>query len=497
VLFPASAAQAKSPQPKLSSVSATGLSITVKGSAKLPAKKSLHGKKLTVKVSVLPATGKAITKSASLKAKRKAATVKFKVSLKTKVAGTFKVSAQLYLGKKKLGKASKSKSLNVIAPAGPTGDPTAPGVPVSVGGGSSCTAIGGKLKCWGAGPEVGAGSNDPSPTATTTLNDLGVTAFRFSVGAVNSCALVNGYAKCWGQGYYGGIGNGTSGSGSDSNVPVQVTGITGGGTSISVGNVHACAVNNAKVQCWGQNQYGQLGRGSTSPVGSEPQDISAPPGFGTPYKVAAGSTFTCANTSSGIWCWGNNGAGQLGVDPASTPTGYSNVPVHVGGVLAGITYITEFDLSVGNDHACAQMGGHAYCWGSNIYGQLGSSAVPTGGASHSWQPVSPDVLPIDRVATISAGFFVTCAISTGTARCWGQNDQGQVGNGTIGPPVTTPTQVVGFASGASSISAGWYHTCGSQGTVVKCWGASGGGWYLGDGVDYPSGTGTPVTVKGL
>ncbi|MFT4049766.1 MAG: hypothetical protein QM648_07995 [Solirubrobacterales bacterium] len=495
-------AGAKSVQPRLSSLKSSGAKVSVSGSVKLAAKKTYKGKKLKVVVAVKPASGKTLTKSASIKAKKKAATIKFKASVTVPTSGTFKISAQLYAGKKKLGKASKTKKLSVTVPGG--GNPGAAGTAVDVGGATSCAAVGDNLKCWGAGAggSLGNGSSDNHPTAITSIAGISQGIYQFSVAEGGGCQLFNGSASCWGDNYSGELGSGTDRSGlASSSTPVQVVGITGGGSWIAAGGDHACAINNAKIQCWGNNHFGQLGNGtdthsSSNEIGSStPQDVSMPDAMGTPYSVAVGGSVSCANTATGIWCWGQNNAGQLGQGTQDFDA--HNKPLHVGGVLAGIANFVNSSLSVGIDHVCAQLGGHPYCWGSNQYGQIGNSTIPTT-SGFALTPVSPDGLPIDSVSVISAGNFASCAIALQNLKCWGLNDHGQTGTGTISGSqgfVSAPTQVVGFERGATSVSAGWFHTCGSLGTEVRCWGANGGGTYLGNG--QTTDTGTPVAVQGL
>jgi hypothetical protein len=504
--LPAASAQAKSSvKPTLKSVTAVGQNLTIKGSAKAPAKKSLHGKSLTVKISVAATTGKPVTKSSKLKAKKKPKKISFKVSIFSKAVGKLKVTAQLYIGKKKYGKASKSKSVTVTALPPSTGF-SAAGIPVSVGGSLACALSGPNLKCWGASGQVGTGNNAGEKFPTTVIAGLQSSLVNFSAGSGGGCAMVNGSASCWGANYYGQLGNGKNYGtdplgAADSNVPVAVHGINGGGRMIDAGDGHTCAINNGKIQCWGLNSYGQLGNGTDTNGAagyggaSEPVDVVMPPGMGTPYSVSAGGLNTCANTSSGIWCWGNNNQGQLGI---GTHDGeyHHNTPVHVGGVLAGISYITNSDLSVGTDHICAQLGGHAYCWGSNWAGQLGKPLAIT----ESDEPISPDVLPINAVATVSADHGSTCALALETAYCFGTNNEAKIGNGTMGGNVPTPTPVIGLEHGAGSVSTGWYRSCGSKAGQLYCWGDRGHGFGLGDGSGDdgpPTYATSPVPVQGL
>ena len=202
-------------------------------------------------------------------------------------------------------------------------------------------------------------------------------------------------------------------------------------------------------------------------------------------QVAAGSTHTCAVTiTGGLKCWGRNNNGQLGNNSTTT----SPVPVAVSGLSSGIARV-----AVGENHTCAvTTAGGLKCWGYGAYGQLGNDAT----LSNKSFPV--DVLGMTSgVASVSAGFAHTCAVTTaGGLKCWGNGAYGQLGNDASFSSKPTPVDVLGMTSGVASVSAGAYHTCAvTISGGLKCWGDDSYG-QLGNDVTLTSKP-TPVDVLGM
>src|SRR5207237_3526833 len=151
--------------------------------------------------------------------------------------------------------------------------------------------------------------------------------------------------------------------------------------------------------------------------------------------VSAGSTHSCALLADGTAkCWGLNGSGQLG----NNTTTNASTPVVVSGLGAGTNVVA---VSAGGNHTCALLGdGTAKCWGANAFGQLGN-----GTTTNSSTPVV--VTGLAGAVALSAGENHTCALlAGGTAKCWGANAFGQVGNGTT-THSSTPAVVTGLADG--------------------------------------------------
>jgi alpha-tubulin suppressor-like RCC1 family protein len=250
---------------------------------------------------------------------------------------------------------------------------------------------------------------------------------------------------------------------------------------IAAGDYHTCSLlQDGTVQCWGENDNGQLGTGM---AGGEQPTPQAVPGLSNVIALSAGGYHTCALQQGGtVQCWGYNDDGELGT---GMPGGDQSVPQMVFGLSDVIA------LSAGRYHTCAlQQGGAVQCWGSNSDGQLGMGMI--GGIQSQPQPVPG----LSGVITLSSGAYHTCALQQGgTTQCWGENEDGQLGTGVAGGDQSMPQTVVGL-SNAVALSAGGYHTCALQsGGAVQCWGENWDG-QLGTGMagdDQP----TPQPVVGL
>ncbi|MEO8673244.1 MAG: hypothetical protein ABI411_18155, partial [Tahibacter sp.] len=248
--------------------------------------------------------------------------------------------------------------------------------------------------------------------------------------------------------------------------------------SISNGFGHSCAIGaGGTVQCWGKNDSGQLGNGSTLSSATPVRVVGISSGASA---VASGKLHSCAVVAAAAVCWGANDNGQLGngglVD--------SLVPVPVQGLSSGVSAIAVGDFS-----SCAIVNGGVRCWGFNGYGSLGN-----GGDEDS--PIPTQVTGLTAgVTAISAGVLHACAIVNGGALCWGDNFSGQVGDGSSTQIVTNPVTVAGLGSGIAAIGTGAIHSCavGNNGKV-SCWGDNSAG-QLGTGNQTSSLE--PVTVQGL
>jgi len=146
-------------------------------------------------------------------------------------------------------------------------------------------------------------------------------------------------------------------------------------------------------------------------------------------------------------------------------------------------------ISAGYYYTCATVKGQALCWGYNEYGKLGDSST-----KDRKRPTQVTGLT-SGVKRVSAGYYTTCALlQGGKLKCWGYNYYGEVGSGSSGNEYHHPVQVVGMTSGVSSVDTDYYFTCAVKNEHAKCWGDNEYNQF-GDGTVNPSDT--PVQVYGL
>jgi len=274
--------------------------------------------------------------------------------------------------------------------------------------------------------------------------------------------------------------------------PQPVPGLTGV-AAVAAGEYHTCALlNDGTVECWGLDDYGQLGA-TISTSSSSPPSTSSPvivQGVASAIAIAAGLRNTCALVSGGtIDCWGDNSAGQLGNGSLSLSS--SSTPLEV----SGLTEATA--ITVGELHACALLSNEtAACWGDDGDDELGSVPMTCDANDDecSTTPVAVTGLT-GATAIASGGGLITCAVVGGTVpECWGYLQQG-LGNAEGTAESYTPVTVFGGSSpGGTGVAVGTLGACilyqGTEGKVA-CWGNG----PLGNGTSDTSPI--PVAVTGL
>ncbi len=293
---------------------------------------------------------------------------------------------------------------------------------------------------------------------------------KLSLIGTQSCALLpTGKIKCWGHG----------------RAVFEVPGIIA--KAFAEGSGHSCAVlTGGAIQCWGENGSGQLGNGETT-FSATPVSVV---GISNAVAVTVGNNHTCALLLPGdVKCWGGDNVDSKGVLGNGTNVG-SLVPITAAGIVNAVA------IAAGNEHTCAVLvSGSLRCWGRNDVGQLGSGVFgpdSCDGTPCSTTPIA--VTGISNAATLAISPFCGCAVlRDGTVKCWGHNDNGELGDGTI-DTTATPHTVLGL-TGISSVATGSQHTC-AQATdgALHCWGDNRSGQF-GNGTKTSSRT--AIAIAGI
>ncbi|HEX4982726.1 MAG TPA: fibronectin type III domain-containing protein [Ilumatobacteraceae bacterium] len=399
---------------------------------------------------------------------------------------------------------------------------------VASGGNHSCALLDDfTVKCWGRNfdGQLGQSHTDNLGNAAGEMGDAlppidvgtrdAVTAV--ATGVAHSCAILDtGEVKCWGENASGQLGLGdTSDRGNgpgEMGAVLPAVGLGSGrtATAIATGNGHTCAIlDTGAVKCWGENGNGQLGQGDTADRGDsagEMGDNLAPIDLGTgrtATAIAAGGGHTCAVLDDGdIKCWGQNGSGQLAQGDTATR---GDGPGEMGDNLDPTNLFPDaIAIAAGQLHTCALFdGGDVFCWGQNVLGQLGQESTDNWGDG-GLEALNAIELGTGRTAiAIAAGGYHSCAVlDDGTAKCWGANGSGNLGQGDTATRGDGAGEMgdsldpidLGTGRTAISVGAGLEHSCATldDGTA-KCWGENGSGQL---GLDSTSDRGNAVNEMG-
>lgn len=291
--------------------------------------------------------------------------------------------------------------------------------------------------CWGDNSEGELGNNTRTssliPVAVDTSGALsGKTILSISTGSQNTCAIASdNLAYCWGDDSTGSLG--AAGTTSDSSVPVPVdtSGVLAGKTILflQTSNIRSCALaSDNQVYCWGANNVGQLGNNSKNnafvPVAIDRSGVLA----GKTIKALSPgvNSHSCVIASDNLpYCWGLNTNGQLGNNSQTN----SSVPVAVvtNGALNNQFSLT---ISTGSGNSCVVAADNLpYCWGVGVNGELGNNTYP----NYSTVPVAvmtSGALSGKSLLTTQIGQTDICTIASDAQNyCWGDNTNGQLGNG--------------------------------------------------------------------
>jgi alpha-tubulin suppressor-like RCC1 family protein len=393
----------------------------------------------------------------------------------------------------------------VIPPviAGATSNPLTSVAQVSSGETQSCALLTtGTVRCWGGGVT--------SPVPLKTANDVLTNITEVSAGFRHTCALRSDTTVwCWGDNSDGELGNRST---ANTVFAVEVrnpsdTGFLTGVAHVNASDYQTCAAMlDGSAVCWGSGLRDAAGDDAWIPV------VMNGAG-GTPLmhvvKIMMGDQFygpDCVLLDDATArCWGGNANGELGngsLIDSSTPVVVEN-PAGTG----PLTGIADISVSYSDQFVCAHLiNGTAACWGINDYGQMGIGTT-TGpqtcqfGSGCATKPVvvenSAGTGPLTGVAEVAVGFDDACArMSDGTVSCWGRNDAGSLGDGTVtnrslpvGVRNATNTDVL---ENVADISTGSYATCAhTNDGGASCWGVNRVG-ELGNG--NTTNTRLPVTV---
>jgi alpha-tubulin suppressor-like RCC1 family protein len=371
--------------------------------------------------------------------------------------------------------------------------PKAPATDISAGDGFACALrTNGTVACWGKNSygNLGNGTTDAAalPVTVTRFTGLNLHTIAVAAGGVGACALRRNtiigthptQVACWGSHQRFSFFNGSAWL-ADTSAPVVITNLADV-SAITAGTDHYCALRtNGTVACWGGNDKGQLGDGTTTDSLETPVTVS---GVTNAVAVSAGARHSCAVISGGtVRCWGDTSRTEPSVSNAATISvggDHACAVLTTDGVTcwtkttapAAVTGLGSADaVDVGDaGNVCVHgVDGTEHCWGDNTYGQLAntdagpSSAVP--------------VTAVGVTGAVSLGSDAACTMvnTTGAVTCWGNDNSGQLGNGASSDAkfVRRPTSSLQHAT---AVATGGLHNCALRSDqTVACWGANDAG----------------------
>jgi len=385
----------------------------------------------------------------------------------------------------------------------PTGSARLTAGAIASGYAGSCVVLQtGAVQCWGAGDFGANGNGSPADIGDdenpVTVGLGGATATSVSMRYKHACAVLStGKVRCWGLNVDGELGIGSVANIGDDELPTADVTLATTATAISAGWHGTCALlTGGAVNCWGRAGSGQLGNGVNVTVGDD-ESVTANPnvdlGGHTATAITSGRDHSCAILDDGnVSCWGANNVGQLGL--GTTPAN-PGATVDLGGRMA-------VAIAAGYESTCAILdNGALLCWGRNDHGELGLGNTNFIGDDEAASPTGLVELGAGLKATnVSLGYDSTCAVlDNGSTRCWGTGggsyddssvppvtisySNGNLGLGSPFPDLATPNlalgdteaittqQPINVGGNVSAVSTGTYATCALLADAnVKCWG---------------------------
>ncbi len=322
--------------------------------------------------------------------------------------------------------------------------------------------------CWGDRQSTGIG------TATyfnVPIKLPGTGWLRVATNGSSRCAIqgseLPGRLFCLGANYNGEVGNATR---EPVRTPTELI-VPGGWREIAMGSWSTCGISGGgALYCWGSNSSGRLGVGDM-----EDKLVPTRVGSDTDWSsIAVSGGSTCAvKSGTDVYCWGSDYSGALGNGAVLTEDQSSPSQVDFSGTGSHVWR----KVSVGQSYACAlDDAGRLYCWGDN-----GNSSGPFGGSGMLGDGTTSNrESPVRSVAgmqfiDVTAGVASTCGVAVGGASwCWGMNLYGQLGNGSATSDILFFMGGVNsaFAGGSTAqVEGGWWSNCSiKRGGDLYCWG---------------------------
>jgi alpha-tubulin suppressor-like RCC1 family protein len=299
-------------------------------------------------------------------------------------------------------------------------------------------------------------ASTPTPTPTP-VSSSGTMSVPISAGATHTCAVKNAKAYCWGQNNYGQLGNGTT---IDSNIPVEVKNLSGVAAVMGGENFSCAVTSEGKAYCWGNNADAALGNDQRGGISNVPVAVA----LDKKVKLLSSNGLNaCALTQTNeVYCWGWSALGELGDASEGNP---SNRPVLV--TLPGVSGTLTSLASSWHHHCAMNDAGKEWCWGDQRNGRLGDGVNDS---SHI-RAAPKEILVSGNVKAIGNYGAGGCSVlKDGSAKCWGTNENSQLGQGASSGEVAQPTLVKNL-SGALAIDGGGFFVCALTDLgKVKCWG---------------------------
>ncbi len=293
---------------------------------------------------------------------------------------------------------------------------------VAVGSHHACAILAGtgEVACWGANGAGQLGDGTTTPHGAQKVPGVS-NASLLALGGQHTCAQTSAGLICWGDNAVGQLGDGTT----TAHGPGAAVSLPTAASSIAAGDQFTCAVAAASVYCWGTNADGELAYGAYS-LSKDPVLVN---GVSGALSVGVGDRHACAiGSGNNIWCWGSDWFGQVGDGKQQATSQVSGVG---GGGLAS-------PLAVGGGvaHTCALDTGGLFCWGANTSGQLGLG-VPSPAAL---RPAAVQGLTAIQQLALG-GTHSCARTADGTVYCWGNNGKYQAGSPEQGKNVLAPRPI--------------------------------------------------------